>query len=305
MPCRRLSRRAFFGRFAPAGVRRRDRGVGVGPGAASVGVRRRLLRVLAGSAIALVIVALFGIAFQGAAAGGIGLGRAFSWEVVSSVAETRFGRLSLVRAAFAAVLAVMVVLVLRAGGRMSRPVMVAAILLRARPGGDAWALRARERERGGGAGGGAAHVGTAAVWVGGSRSWSRRSCSPARSVAARGLQRAAVFGDGGCVGGDPAGCGHRQRLFAGACLARAVEHAVRRAVAREGRLVVVLLGFGAYNNRYAVPRLRAQIASCSSGAGLCVSRAPSSSSSRPSSLSRRRWSMRRLRAPRSRCTARM
>ena len=100
-------------------------------GAASVGVRRRLLKVLAGSAIALVIVALLGIAFQGAAAGGIGLGRAFSWEVVSSVAETRFGRLSLVRAALAAVLAVMIVLVLRAGGRMSRPVMVAAILLRA------------------------------------------------------------------------------------------------------------------------------------------------------------------------------
>ena len=231
-------------------------------GAASADVRRKLLKVLAGSAIALVIVALLGIAFQGAAAGGIGLGQAFSWDVVSSVAGTRFGRLSLIRAALAAVLAVMILLVLRAGGRMSRPLTVAAILLGlglvVTPGlsghasvSGAVALVAD-----------AAHVQTAAVWVGGlafvvaalviarEDRWPLAASSVPR-FSTMAVVSVAILLIAGTVNGYL-----QVRAWRGLW---ETDYGVLLLV--KVGLVVVLLGFGAYNNRIAVPRLRAQIAS--------------------------------------------
>jgi copper transport protein len=231
-------------------------------GAASIEVRRRLLRFLAGSAIALVVVALLGIAFQGAAAGGIGLRQAFTWDVVSSVAETRFGRLSLTRAALAALLAVMILLVLRAGGRMSRPVTVAAILLGlgliVTPGlsghasvSGALALVAD-----------AAHVQTAAVWVGGlafvvaalvlarEDRWPLAASSVPR-FSTMAVVSVAILLIAGTVNGYL-----QVRAWRGLW---DTEYGVLLLV--KVGLVVVLLAFGAYNNRYAVPRLRAQIAS--------------------------------------------
>ena len=80
---------------------------------ASAPVRRRLLGVLAAAAAALTVVALVGLGLQGAAAGGGGLGEGFRWESVSSVAETRFGNFSLLRAGLAAALCV-VALIARA-----------------------------------------------------------------------------------------------------------------------------------------------------------------------------------------------
>ncbi|HEV3408390.1 MAG TPA: CopD family protein [Gaiellaceae bacterium] len=76
-------------------------------------LHRRLYGILAGAAAALAVVALVGLALQGAAAGGFGLGEAFRWDVVSSVAETRYGNASLVRGGLAAAL-VVVALALRA-----------------------------------------------------------------------------------------------------------------------------------------------------------------------------------------------
>jgi copper transport protein len=231
-------------------------------GAASADVRRQLLKVLAGSAMALVIVALLGIAFQGAAAGGIGLGQAFSWDVVSSVAETRFGRLSLIRAALAAVLTVMILLVLRAGGRMSPPVTVAAILLGlglvVTPGlsghasvSGAVALVAD-----------AAHVQAAAVWVGGlafvvaalvlarQDRWPLAAASVPR-FSTMAVVSVAILLIAGTVNGYL-----QVRAWRGLW---DTEYGVLLLV--KVGLVVVLLAFGAYNNRFAVPRLRAQIAS--------------------------------------------
>jgi copper transport protein len=230
--------------------------------AASPEVRRRLLKVLAGCAIALVIVALLGIAFQGAAAGGISLRQAFTWDVVSSVAETRFGRLSLIRAALAAVLAVMILLVLRSGGRMSRPVTVAAILLGlglvVTPGFSGHAsvsgpvaLVAD-----------AAHVQTAAVWMGGlafvvaalvlarDDRWPLAASSVPR-FSTMAVVSVAILLIAGTVNGYL-----QVRAWRGLW---DTEYGVLLLV--KVGLVVVLLAFGAYNNRYAVPRLRAQIAS--------------------------------------------
>jgi copper transport protein len=231
-------------------------------GAASIEVLRRLLKVLAGCAIALTIVALLGIVFQGAAAGGLTLGQAFSWDVVSSVAETRFGRLSLTRAAIAIVIAVVVLLVLRAGGRMSRPVTVVAILLGlglvVTPGfsghasvSGAVALIAD-----------AAHVQAAAVWVGGlafvvvalvlarGDRWPLAASSvPRFSMMA--VVSVAILLVAGTINGYL-----QVRAWRGLW---DTEYGVLLLV--KIGLVVPLLALGAYNNRYAVPRLRAQIAS--------------------------------------------
>ena len=231
-------------------------------GAASPEVRRRLLKGLAACAVALALVALLGIAFQGAAAGGIGLGQAFSWDVVSSVAGTRFGRLSLTRAAIAVVIAVIALLVLRAGGRMSRPVTVAAVLLGlglvVTPGlsghagvSGALALVAD-----------AAHVQAAAVWAGG------LAFVVAALVLARGdrwplaastVPRFSTMAVGSVAILLVAGTinGYLQvRAWRGLW---ETEYGVLLLV--KVGLVIPLLALGVYNNRYAVPRLRAEIAS--------------------------------------------
>ena len=69
-------------------------------------VRRRLLGILAGAAAGLTVIALVGLGLQGAAAGGAGLGEGFRWDSISSVADTRFGHFSLLRAGLAAALCV-------------------------------------------------------------------------------------------------------------------------------------------------------------------------------------------------------
>lgn len=60
--------------------------------AAEPRVRRRLYAVLSGSAYALAAVAGFGIVVQGALARGVGLGDATRWPIISSVLETRYGQ---------------------------------------------------------------------------------------------------------------------------------------------------------------------------------------------------------------------
>jgi copper transport protein len=231
-------------------------------GAASASVRQRLLRVLAGFAVALAVVALLGIVFQGAAAGNLSLGQAFSSDVVSSVAETRFGRLSLVRAAIAVAIAVLALLVLRAGSRMSRPVAAVAILLGlglvVTPGFSGHAsvsgpvaLIAD-----------AAHVQAAATWVGGlafvvaalvlshDDRWRLAAASVPR-FSTMAVASVTILVIAGTVNGYL-----QVRAWRGLW---ETEYGVLLLV--KLGLVLPLLALGAYNNRYAVPRLRAQIAS--------------------------------------------
>jgi copper transport protein len=80
---------------------------------ASERIRRRLFGVLAAAAAGLTVIALIGLGLQGAAAGGAGLGEGFRWDSITSVADTRFGHFSLMRAGLAAALCV-VALVARA-----------------------------------------------------------------------------------------------------------------------------------------------------------------------------------------------
>jgi copper transport protein len=231
-------------------------------GAAAASVRVRLLRVLAGLALALACVALLGIAFQGAAAGGIGIGQAFSWDVVSSVAETRFGRFSLARAAIALGIVVLALRALRAGGRLGPAQTAVAILLGLglviTPGfsghasvSGAVALVAD-----------AAHVQAAAVWVGGlafviaalvlarEERWPLAAASVPR-FSTMAVASVAILVVAGTVNGYL-----QVRAWRGLW---ETEYGVLLLI--KLGLVLPLLAFGAYNNRYAVPRLRAQIAS--------------------------------------------
>jgi copper transport protein len=231
-------------------------------GAASDGVRRRLLRALAVFGFALSVVALFGIVFQGAAAGGLSLREAFSVDVFTSVVETRFGRLSLIRAGIALAIAVMALLVLRNGTRLRGAVAVIAIGL-----GLGLVLTPGLSGHASVSGpvaliADAAHVQAAAMWVGGllfvvvALLLSREDRWP---LAAASVPRFSLIAVGSVVVLIIAGTvqGYLQvRAWRGLW---DTEYGILLLI--KVGLVLPLLAFGAYNNRYAVPRLRAQIAS--------------------------------------------
>ena len=69
---------------------------------ASATIRRRLLKLLAAWAGLLVLTAFAGIVLQGADAGGFGLGQAVHRDSISSVIDTRYGRVMLAEALIAA-----------------------------------------------------------------------------------------------------------------------------------------------------------------------------------------------------------
>jgi copper transport protein len=229
---------------------------------AATAIRRRLLRLLAGFAVALAVVALLGIVFQGAAAGGLSIGQAFAWDVVSSVAETRFGRMSLARAALALAIAVLAVRVLRAGGSMSRAATVVAVLL-------GLGLVVTPGLSGHASVSGpvamiadAAHVQSAAMWVGGlmfviaalmladRERWPLAATSVPR-FSAMAVGSVAVLVLAGTLQGYL-----QVRAWRGLW---ETEYGVLLLI--KLGLVIPVLALGAYHNRYAVPRLRAQIAS--------------------------------------------
>jgi copper transport protein len=70
-------------------------------------LRRRLLFVLAVWAGLLTLVALAGIVLEGAKGGGFGVGDALRWDSVSAVLETRFGKVWLIQALVAAAVALL------------------------------------------------------------------------------------------------------------------------------------------------------------------------------------------------------
>jgi copper transport protein len=300
---------------------------------ASDRVRRRLFGVLAAGAAGLAVIALIGIGLQGAAAGGAGLGEGFRWDSITSVADTRFGHFSLMRAGLAAALCV-VALVARSritsqpapamtghatgvsdGEPAGSRVAVGKSVGEAGARGSAVAERARRAERttaggapvpptagamnGGAAGGGAAtaaivvglllaaalvftpglsghasvtgpgavivdaaHVQAGAVWTGGlafvvlalimsrGRRWELAATSVPR-FSTMALVAVAVLLVAGAINGYL-----QVRAWRGLW---ETEYGVLLLV--KIGLVLPLLALGAYNNRFAVPRLRARIAS--------------------------------------------
>jgi copper transport protein len=225
-------------------------------------VRRRLLAIVAAIAAALAVVSLAELGLQGAYAEGTGLGEGFRWEVVSSVADTKFGDWALVRAVLAAGLCA-VALVARAGsGRAATATTVAAVALAAglvvTPG-----LSGHASVSGAGSVvADAAHVQAAAVWTGGlaflvlglvltgRRRWELAATSVPR-FSTTAVVSVAILIVAGTINGYL-----QVRAWRGLW---ETEYGILLLV--KVGLVLPLLAMGAYNNRFAVPRLRAQIAS--------------------------------------------
>jgi copper transport protein len=224
-------------------------------------VHRRLYGLLAAFAGGLAVVSLLGIPFQGAAAAGSSLAEAFSWDVFTSVLETRYGRVELLRFFLALGLAGLALWMRRTGGRSRETGNVAAAIIAA-------ALVVTPPFAGHASTSGPlavvadiAHVLAAAAWVGGlgfvvlalyfalDQRWPLATrCVPRFSTMAVGAVGLLL------VAGTTNGYlqietwrGLWETDYGLLLLAKVA-------------LVLPLLGLGAYNNRYAVPRLRAGVA---------------------------------------------
>jgi copper transport protein len=225
---------------------------------APVVVRRRLAGWLAASATALALVALAAIVLQGAAAGGFGLLEALRWDVVSAVLDTRFGRVWLVQAGVALAVAALLVGAARRDLRLATFVPGLALVLLIAPSvsghasvSGSVALVAD-----------VAHVGAAAVWAGGLAAlvlallWAGEQ---RWALAARAVPRFSLLAVGAVTLLVTAGVtnGYLQvRVWRGLW-----ETTYGRLLLAKLALVLPLLALGAYNNRFAVPRLKAGIAS--------------------------------------------
>jgi copper transport protein len=225
-------------------------------------VRRRLLAIVAVLAAALAVVSLIELGLQAAAAAGSSLSQGFRWDAVSSVTGTRFGTFALIRAGLAAALCVVALVARREGGPASSPALVVALLLAAglvvTPGlsGHASVSGAVSMIAD------AAHVQAAGVWTGGlafvvlglaltrSDRWELASTSVPRFSTMAVLSVAALL-VAGTINGYL-----QVRAWRGLW---ETEYGILLLV--KIGLVLPLLALGAYNNRYAVPRLRARIAS--------------------------------------------
>lgn len=229
---------------------------------AEAALRRRLYGLLAVLAGALAIVAALGLVFQGAAAGGFGLAEAFRWDVVSSVLETRFGKASLVRILLALSLVGIALGLRRSPDRVERIGLVGAGLVAV---GMLMTPSASGHASVSGPLGFAAdvaHITAAAMWTGGlgfvvlALTLAGRDRWP---LATRSVPRFSLMAMGSVGVLIIAGVvnGYLQvRTW------RALwETTYGLLLLGKVGLLLPLLALGAYNNRYAVPRLKAEIAS--------------------------------------------
>jgi len=224
-------------------------------------IHRRLYGLLACFAGALSVLALLGLPLQGAAAAGTGLGEAFSWDVVSSVAETRYGKVELVRAGLALALFGLALVLRQATSRSREPAQVGAALLAA-------GLVLTPSFGGHASVGGrlalvadVTHVLAAAAWVGGlafvvlalmfalEERWPLATRSVPR-FSTMALVSVALLLLAGVINGYL-----QVRTWRGLW-----ETQYGLLLLAKVALILPLLGLGAYNNRYAVPRLRAGVA---------------------------------------------
>ena len=229
---------------------------------ADAALRRRLHGVLAVAAFALALVALAGVVLQGAAAGGLPLREAARWDAISSVAGTRFGVFSVMRAGIALALAAVAFLLRRANEREERLALVGLVVAAA-------ALVVTPVASGHASVSGPlatvadlAHVFAAAAWTGGlalvvlALALAGEDRWP---LATRSVPRFSTMAVISVVALIVAGTvnGYLQiRAWRGLW-----ETTYGLLLLAKIALVLPLLALGAYNNRYAVPRLRAGIAS--------------------------------------------
>lgn len=219
-------------------------------------LRTRLYRILAGLSFGLVVTAALCIVVQGAVAGGFGLGEAFRWDTVHSVLQTRFGRAFLWQMGVAIVVGAMALMASRLRRLELLPLLALLLLPTISAAGHARTSGTTALFLD------VIHIAAASTWVGGlgftvlalllagadrwplaSRAVPRFSILAVVSVATlivagtlRGYQEVRAFH------------GLWDTTYGQLLLVKIA-------------LVLPLLALGAYNNRYAVPRLKRQIAS--------------------------------------------
>ena len=222
-------------------------------------LRARLYRILAGLAVGLVIAGFLCIVLQGALAGGFGLSEAFRWDTVDSVLDTRFGKAFLWQLVLAAVIAPVAFFAGRARTRtLGLLVLVPALILLP-------TIAAAGHARTSGAIAiivDVVHVAAASVWVGG-LAFTVLALLLAGAdrwpLAARAVPVFSILAVGAVVTLVLAGSfrGYQEvQAFHGLW-----DTTYGKLLLAKIALVLPLLALGAHNNRYAVPRLKRQIAS--------------------------------------------
>ena len=222
-------------------------------------LRRRLLGVLAATALLLALAALGGIILEGASASGLGLREAARWDAASAVLDTRFGKVWLAQA----VLALAVGLIALAAARrpqtdFSSPLLVPAVALVATPALSGHASVSGDLSLAADIG----HVAAAAVWTGGlaflvaallaarAERWTLAARAVPRFSTLAVVSVGVLIAAGVVNGYEQVGAwrGLWDTTYGALLLAKVA-------------LVLPLLALAAYNNRYAVPRLRRELAS--------------------------------------------
>ena len=223
---------------------------------AAAELRTRMFRILAGLSFGLVVAGALCIVLQGAVAGGFGLSEAFRWDTVHSVLQTRFGHAFLWQIGVAIVVGALAMMASRSRRLEFLPLLALLLIPTISAAGHARTSGALAIFLD------VFHVAAASTWVGGlaftilglllagddrwplaSRAVPRFSLIAVVSVATlivagslRGYQEVRAFH------------GLWDTTYGQLLLVKIA-------------LVLPLLGLGAYNNRYAVPRLKKQIAS--------------------------------------------
>ena len=222
-------------------------------------LRAMLYRILAGLALGLIVACILCIVLQGAVAGGFGVSEAFRWDTVDSVLQTRFGKAFLWQLGLAAVVAPGAFLASRSrNGTFGLLLLIPAFLLlptlsaagHARTSGTV-ALIAD-----------VVHIAAASVWVGG-LAFTVLALLLAGTdrwpLASRAVPVFSILAVGSVVTLIIAGTirGYEEvKAFHGLW-----DTTYGKLLLLKIGLVLPLLALGAYNNRFAVPRLKRQIAS--------------------------------------------
>jgi copper transport protein len=222
-------------------------------------VRRRLAAVLAVAAAGLAVVALAGIFFEGASAGGFTIGEAVHWSVFRGVLATRFGKVWLGQAVAAVVLAALALLLRRRADRLAAVATTGlAVGLLVTPG-----LAGHARTTGGTAMvADFVHLTAGATWTGGlvflvlGLVWAVEDRWALASRAVPRFSTLAVVSVTALIAAGTVNAYLQVRAWRGLW-----DTTYGLLLLSKIGLVLPLLLLGAYNNRYAVPRLRLGIAS--------------------------------------------
>jgi copper transport protein len=225
-------------------------------------VRRRLYGILSALAGGLAVIALVNILLQGATAGGLALSDAFSWSLFTSVLETDYGEVMLIQSALAVTLALTALALRHAEDHDRRPLtaltlaLSAGLCLTPSFSGHARTLGAL------GLISDILHVASAAIWTGGLAFLVLGLLSAEADrwpLATRAVPRFSNMAVGSVVALLTAGIVSAYlQLRTWSAL---WDNQYGLLVLAKIVLVVPLLALGAYNNRYAVPRLKAGMAS--------------------------------------------